>query len=209
MSRGACCDRDRLSVASPSAILERMALLELVSEVSSRLPDMNGEWTWTETNTFRLLEAATSEQYIEEMLTWVPAMRAYWLGQAHGPYRLGALTIANYPPCSFSDVESKFGRWIEGFFGLNHRTDPEPILADVIRPVLAGAELFMLPGDFDAYYETQLTKASRIAQRDLSSRVFNDEHPTLVHAADILGWHEVVAIDRDVGKLTMLIMGAD
>jgi hypothetical protein len=186
-----------------------MPLLELVSEVSNPLPDMNGDWTWTKINTFRLLVPATSEQYIAEMLTWVPAMRADWLGEAHGPYRLGALTTANYPPCSLSDVESKFGHWMEGFFGPEHPTDPEPILADVIRPVLAGAELFMQTGDFDAYYESQLTKASRIAHRDLSSRVFNDEHPTLVHAADILGWHEVIAIDRDAGTLTMLIMGAD
>jgi hypothetical protein len=75
--------------------------------------------------------------------------------------------------------------------------------------VLVGAELFMQTGDFDDYYESQLTRASRVAHRDLSLRVVNDEHPTLESAADVLAWHEAIAIDKDGGTLTMLVIGAD
>lgn len=186
-----------------------MPLLKVLSQDSAPLPDMNVPFTWTIVNTFRLDEPANSTQYITEMLAAMPAMKEHWLRGSHGPYHHSVVTAENYRSCSQMDAEAKFSEWIRGFFGPEHLTDHEHILSSRIRPLLAGAELFMLTGDYDGYDTRHRTEEERGARWKESQRVWDGTHPTLGIEADMLDWNEVVAINWDVKTLTLIIMGGE
>lgn len=191
-----------------------MVLLELISEESEHLQELNGQWTWAIVNTFRLTEPATSDDYLSEMITWASKLQHFYFGNAHGPYRLDALASSNYVPCSPQGAEKAFSTWISEFCGPNS-TDPERILSELIRPHIADAELFRQTGIYDEYEECNDPdgkggKEARRAFHEWYLRVLAGEDPKLVDAAGILmGWIEVVAIDREAGTLTMVITSAD
>lgn len=187
-----------------------MALLELISEKTENLPEINGEFTWAIVNTFRLAAVAPSDDYLTEMAAWTSQLQGSYLVHAHGPYRFGALSSSNYVPCSALEAENAFEKWIREFCGPDS-TNPDRILSELIRPHIAGAELFLQTGGYDEYEELN-GKGGEEGQtfHEWNERVMREEDPTLDFAASILmGWIEVAAINREAETLTMIITSAD
>lgn len=188
-----------------------MSLLELISEETEHLPEINGEFTWMVVAKFHLTATATSEAYLAEMIAFARRLKTFYFGFSHGPYRLGALSPSDYVPCSTEEAEVRFSEWISEFCGPNS-TDPERILSELIRPHLGGAELFAQTGAYDErerLYGSE-EKEDREASSQLEEEIISGNHPILDPAAGILmGWIEVVAINREAKTLTMVITSAD
>lgn len=188
-----------------------MALLQLISEERENLPEINQTWTWAVFNTFRLTEPATSDRYLTEMIAWARNLKGFYFGDTHGPYRVGALASSNYVPCSAEEAEARFSEWISGFCP-PESTDPERILSELIRPRLVGGELFAQTGIYDERERLYglADKEGRQASRLMEEEIMSNSDPELNPVAGtLMGWIEVVAINRMAKTLTMVITSAD